>query len=327
MLCFKDIIEQKQAINELQHALAHNRLNHSYLFEGIAGIGRMSLAKALAARYLCMDPIDNDACGSCKSCKMLSADTHPDYLELPRDCRELRIRRFVERDGGTEKVEHQPILTFVRLKPMIGNKRVCIIPDAERMTIESANTFLKTLEEPPEGTLIILTCSARDKLLGTIVSRCRRVALSPLPENVVRNYLLQHSDISPNKADSITALAAGSIAQAMALCSGDIVEDWQWLNSALNERSAVGAVDLGNGIASKVKLCKDGESKRQEALKFFDMLALWLRQGLRSGVSPHAAYSALDALWEAGERLRANVRPELVVYNAALSTMSALINK
>lgn len=318
------MLGQEQARQELQISFAHDRLNHSYLIEGQAGTGRLTLARALAARFLCVQPTaENDACGACKHCLLLKAGNHPDYLELPREVRELRIRRFVEREGGTEEIEHPPVLEFMRLKPMMQNGRVCVIPDAERMNQEAANAFLKTLEEPPAGSLIILTCAARDRVLGTIVSRCRRVGLSPLSESVIAGALTAEG-VPAAEAAELAALCEGSLGAARGLQEGQVREDWRWLTEALTEATPARAVKLGEEMVERIKNGKTGEAKRREALHLFDLTALCIRRRLRDGLDPRCGAAALKGLWQAGERLAANVRPELVIYNAALDTLAAM---
>lgn len=324
---FSGVLGQEHARGELQQSIARNRLNHAYLIEGQAGTGRLTLARALAARFLCVNPIGEgdttDACGTCKHCLLLKAGNHPDYLELPREARELRIRRFVERDGGTEEVNHPPVLEFMRLKPMMEHGRVCVIPDAERMNQEAANAFLKTLEEPPAGSLILLTCAARDRVLGTIVSRCRRVGLSPLPEALVARAL-EAEGVTPEEARELAALCEGSLGVAKELREGQTREDWRWLTGALAEPTPARAIKLGEEMVERIKAGKTGEEKRREALKLFDLTALCIRRRLREGLDPRCAAAALKGLWQAGERLAANVRPELVIYNAALDTLAAM---
>lgn len=320
---FSRITGQERACGEIALSLERERLNHAYLLEGMAGVGRCSMARALAARFLCLAPQGLEACGECKSCKLLAGGNHPDYLELPRDCRELRIRRFVEREGGTEQIDHQPVLEFMRLKPMLAHGRVCVIPEAERMNAESANAFLKTLEEPPQGSLILLTCAARERVLGTIVSRCRRVGLSPVSEELVREELIRRGAGAQNAAVA-ARLCEGSVAQALALLESASTEDWDWLCRSLESLTPAGAVRFGEEVCARLRQAKSGEEKRQEAGRLFDLFALHIRRGLREGLSPRAGARALQVLWEAGERLAANVRPELVVYNAALESFSAL---
>ncbi len=325
MRFFKDILEQERAKSELYVSLAHNRLNHAYLFCGDKGIGKLSLAQALAARFLCQNPQDSDACGNCRSCKLLQSGNHPDYLELPREPGELRIRRFTPRNStGNEDIEHPPVLDFMRLKPLNGNGRVCIIPDVERINTEAANAFLKTLEEPPPQSLIILTCSAPDRLLATITSRCRIIGLSHLSRETIISYLRLYDNLTSEDAEQLAELAEGSLGTAHELSSTDTLKNWQDICEISEYCSPAEAIQFARIITQKLKDCKDTATKRNMALKILDLLAMYIRREMRCGLSPLNSYSALENLWEAGDTLNANVRPEIVTLNAVASTVTAL---
>lgn len=322
---FKNVIGQSAAVDNLRLSFERNRLNHAYLLEGPTGVGRMTLARALAARFLCYSPEGNDACGECKSCNLLRSGSHPDYLELPRDCSDLRIRRFVEREGGTEKIEHAPVLSFMRLRAMMERGKVCVIPDAERMNQESANAFLKTLEEPPKDSLIIMTTSARDRVLSTIVSRCRRVGLAPFSDERLADVLVELKGLERESALKLAALGEGSLGVALSLIEGEAVEDWEWVCHGMErEKTPVNMVKFAQDIVEKLSSKRSSKDKREAAGRYFNLLALYVRRAMRTGLSPRAGYRSLDALWEAGEKLAANVRPELVVYDAVLDAVSAL---
>ena len=228
MSSFSDILEQTSAKAEFSNSFRQNRLNHAYLLAGSYGIGKVHLARAVAARYLCNSPVDNDACGECRSCTLLQHGNHPDYLELPRDTADLKIGLFTPRSGSSgESSQQQTVLSFMRLKPMNGKGRVCIIPDCERINIEAANAFLKTLEEPPPASLIILTTSNKNRLLPTITSRCRIVGMSRLSNESIKNYLIKQKDLQPADAEELSLLAEGSLGRALDFTESDTLDNWR----------------------------------------------------------------------------------------------------
>ena len=325
MNCFKDILEQNKAKSELLNSFKQNRLSHAYLLTGDKGIGKTSLARAIATLYLCQDPQDNDSCGKCRSCSLLKSNNHPDYLELPREPHELRIRRFTQRSGtGTENIEHPAVLDFMRLKPMNGYGRVCVIPDIERINIEAANAFLKTLEEPPPDSLIVLTSSNKDRLLATITSRCCIVGMSHLSSLSITDYLINTMNFSKIEAEQLSNLSEGSLGKALTLTNSEILENWQQICNIKNYKTPAEAVRYARILNSKVKSNKNSASKREAVLNILDMLSLYVRQQMRSGLSARYGHKALQNLWEAGEILNANVRPELVTLNAVINTVTAL---
>ncbi len=162
----------QKGIAVLRKALAGERLPHAYIFTGDAGVGKTLVAAETGAAYLCMESRDQ-ACGCCKSCVWISAGNHPDFYQLAMSDKKSHITVDAIRDA----------LGWLSLKSITSNGcRIMIIPDADRMTTEAANAFLKALEEPPEGTLIILTTAHYESLLPTVISRCQKIAFSGLCE-------------------------------------------------------------------------------------------------------------------------------------------------
>ncbi|MBN2710897.1 MAG: hypothetical protein JXR97_00480 [Planctomycetes bacterium] len=311
---FEKILGQEEAVRELREEMSRNRLNHAYLFEGPEGVGRCTLARAFAAVMLYGESATTDP------------DNHPDYLELPRDATSLRIRRFVEREGSSsETIEHTPVMPFLQLRPVVGERRICLIPDAERMEISAANTFLKTLEEPPGKSMILLTTSARDRMLPTIVSRCRRVRVCPLPENVIADELVRRGLADETHARDLALISEGSLGTAIQFASGEIIEHWNWIGEAMSRLTPAGAVSLAQGMIQRAASAgSNGLEKRRAAGHLLDLIALHVRKRLREGTDPRAAAKALSVLWRAGEQLSANVRMELVLNSAALDTIAVL---
>ena len=325
MNLFSDILEQTRAKTEFRDSFRRNRLNHAYLLTGSYGVGKLSLARAVAARYLCDSPHKTDSCGQCRSCTLLQHGNHPDYLELPRDTTDLKIGLFTPRPGsGSESFQQQTVLEFMRLKPLNGRGRVCIIPDCERINNEAANAFLKTLEEPPPESLIILTTSNKNRLLTTITSRCRIVGLSRLSQEAINTYLLNQKDIQTQDAAELSMLAEGSLGQALAFTRNDTLENWRQICSISNYQTPAEAVRFARNLTRIVKSSKDSTAKRTVVLQLLDLLSLYVRRQMRDGLSPRNGYHALQHLWNAGDILSANVRPELVTLNAVINMIAAI---
>lgn len=311
---FETILGQDAAVHELQEELQRDRMNHAYLFEGATGTGRLTLARAFASILLYGPDSDHQP------------DAHADYLELPREAPALRIRRFVERSGsgsGSEEIDHTPVMPFLYLKPLMADRRICVIPDAERMTVESSNTFLKTLEEPPGKAVILMTTSARDRMLKTIVSRCRRVRVCPLSETQIAEALVQKGFADAERSRALALLGEGSLGAAIEFASGESLDHWEWLSAALAEQTPAGALDLAKGLIER-STGSNAQLKRRQATRLLDLMALQIRQRLRDGLNPKAAARIFETLWRAGEQLAANTRLELVLHAAALNTISSL---
>ena len=182
---FRQILGQERVISHLRTAREKGRLSHAYLFLGPEGVGRASTARALAAALNCLTPReDGDACGACASCRRLAAGTHPDFLVIEPTPEALQKQR--------PQIKIGQIREFCRVTnyPPLGDGwRVVLIKPAEAMNEEAANALLKTLEEPPERHLLVLTAQAEADLLPTIVSRCHKLAFAPLPAALVAREL------------------------------------------------------------------------------------------------------------------------------------------
>lgn len=323
---FADVIGQEENIARLNREIAAERRAHAYMFEGPGGTGKLTLARGLVGRLFCLNPGQNGAaCQACRPCIMLAHGTHPDYLELPREQAELRLGRFVERTQSTENVEHQPLLPFLRLKSNEGGLRIAVVPDAERMRTEAANAFLKTLEEPPGQTLILLTVSARDRLPATITSRCRRLGLRPLDGGTLAAELERRGAASGDDARELALTAEGSLGAALSLSGGETLEFWRWLDGeAFASPGAASAQDLADAMIAYGGGSGDNAGKRKSALAALDLAALALRRLLRRDVDPDRVAKALGVLWTAADQVVKNVRPDLVLLSAAFEVMSAL---
>jgi DNA polymerase-3 subunit delta' len=174
------ILGHASQLERLRQSAKGGRLAHAYAFVGPSGIGKRRFAFELARCLLCEKRSDADfeACGECASCQQVAAGTHPDLLTvgLIDGKRELVIRQFI---GEKETRGKEGLCYDVSLKPMSGRRRVAIIDDAEALNDESANALLKTLEEPPPDSVLILVATSGDLLLPTIRSRCQVIAFQP----------------------------------------------------------------------------------------------------------------------------------------------------
>ncbi len=324
---FADMLGQDESLARLEQEFAAGRVAHAYMIEGPRGMGKTTLARALAARRLCAEPdaATGNACGHCRHCTLLAHESHPDYLELPRESAELRIGRFVERSGGTETVDHQPLLPFLRLRPVEGQWRVAVVPDAERMRQEAANAFLKTLEEPPGNALIVLTVNARDRLPATVSSRCRRIGIKPLTADALAAELERRGIAAGDGAKDLARAAEGSLGLAAELAVGGTLEFWRWLeNEAFAKPGALAAKRLSDAWQSYGAGDGDNAGKRKSALAALDLTALALRRKMRHALPPEQGAAALSALWTAADQVVRNVRPDLVLLSAAFEVMASL---
>ncbi|MCX6995713.1 MAG: DNA polymerase III subunit, partial [Kiritimatiellaeota bacterium] len=159
------------ALDALHRCVADGRLAHAYLIHGpVRGAAGM-LAEAFLQFFFCH--ADRPPCGVCPECRRVIGHTHPDVLWLEPESKSRQIVIGADENEGIRKV-----VRFIALSPFSGPRKAAVILDAERMNPQAANAFLKTLEEPPANSLILLLSEAPAALLPTIVSRCQKIDLS-----------------------------------------------------------------------------------------------------------------------------------------------------
>ena len=196
-----------------RRAVQRGRVAHAYLFLGPSGVGKRLVARRIAQALFCgkHEPGDLDACGACSACKQILAGVHPDLLTvgLPEGKRELPIEAFL---GAPDRRGREGLLKELSLRPMSANHRIAIIDAADRMNEASANALLKTLEEPPPDSILILISSSSDALLPTIRSRCQPLLFAALPEHDVADLLIaQEWERDTGAAAEIARLSNGSL--------------------------------------------------------------------------------------------------------------------
>lgn len=180
---FDNIIKNEKNKAYFEKVIQQNKLNHTYLFEGEAGVGKKTFAYDLAEYILCEDPQQGKPCGTCKSCMLVKYNTHPDLIYIEKGDKAIKIDEIREK-----------LVKPIGIKPMHSSHKVFIINDVETLDANSQNTLLKTIEEPQEYAKIILLTTNKNKLLPTVLSRCLTIRFSPLLKEDVLDYLINHFD-------------------------------------------------------------------------------------------------------------------------------------
>jgi DNA polymerase III subunit delta' len=214
-----ELLGHADAIEQLRGAAARGRLAHTLLFTGPAGIGKKRFALLFAECLFCDRHSEEEllACGECSGCKQVRARSHPDLIVVERKTGKssLLIEQFV---GDSEHRGQEGLCHELALRAMSGRRKIAIIDEAELLGIESANALLKTLEEPPERSIIILLAVSPDLLLPTIRSRCQVVRFAPLSDDQVRELLTREELCdNPQDAAEIAGLCEGSLETARQL--------------------------------------------------------------------------------------------------------------
>jgi len=189
--------------SRFQQAYAQHRIPHALLLIGVDGIGKSVLSEEISRLFLCEQPLHNQSCGVCHSCRLTQNKSHPDVHVYGAD---------EARSIGVDVVRE--LNNMVTKSAQLGRGKVAIVHHAERMTESAANALLKTLEEPSGNTLIILMVDSSMKLLPTIVSRCQQWYIQP-SEDIVLSWLAKETNV-PLIEPAILRVNHGSPLKALA---------------------------------------------------------------------------------------------------------------
>lgn len=242
---FREVISQPEAVAELLREMGNaNQLHHAWLFTGPPGSGRSELAFAFAAALVCPD----GGCAECNACLMVRVGNHPDVQILNTERVQISIDEVSE---FIEKSEQMPAL---------ANYRIMIVEDADRMAERTSNLLLKSLEEPPKGTIWMLCAPSEADLLPTIRSRVRRIMLKVPSVEAVAQLLVEKYSVPENLALTSAAQAQSHVGMARRLAT----------NAQARERRAkvlevvLAITDLPTAIAASELLLKLAESDGQQ---------------------------------------------------------------
>lgn len=304
-----DLRGHQDQVVMFRRAIQRNRIAHAYLFVGPGGIGKKLFARKMAQCFFCeRDTIEEfTACGECSACKQVLADTHPDLLSIgcPEGKRELPIELLI---GTSDRRGRSGLCHELALRPMSATRRIAIIDDAETMNEASANSLLKTLEEPPPGVIMFLITPETELILPTIRSRCQMVRFAPLAASDVADLLLEMGDVAnADRARGISAYSSGSLTTARQLLDPGLLQFKQTIENSLN-RSPVESLASVKAIQGVFDEMGGDTAQQREQMRWVNQFCVEsLRRALSSADDPNTSdrlAAMLDRCFEAESHLK-----------------------
>lgn len=264
---FKDIVGQEHLKEHLQNAIRLNKVSHAYIINGERNAGKEFIAKTFAMALQCENKHEEgeiEPCEECHSCKQAMSSNHPDIIFITHE---------KPNTIGVDDIRSQ-INSDVAIKPYSGPKKIYIINEGEKMTVQAQNALLKTLEEPPEYAVILILTSNVNTLLPTILSRCVLLHMRPVKDHQIKTFLMENMQIPDYKADICVAFARGNVGKARLLAKSEEFDKVK--DEALTLLKSINDMEM-NEIVEAIK--KINEYKFEVA-DYLDILAIWYRDAL-----------------------------------------------
>ncbi len=319
MAGFDEIYGQPQIVEHFKNALSTGKISHAYIIEGERSSGKEFIARVFAQALEC-EAGGIDPCNECHSCRQANAGSHPDIIKVTHE---------KPQNIGVDDIR-AGINDNILIKPYSGDWKIYIINEAEKMSIQAQNALLKTLEEPPEYAVILLLTSNLDVMLQTIISRCVVLHMKPVPDDMIKGYLMRELHIPDYKADVCTAFAQGNLGKAKALAVSEEFDNIK--TEAVNLLRYIREMEITE-IVTAINKIKDYKIDIND---YLDILSVWYRDVLLfkatndanhlifkdeiqyiKKVANQSAYEGieiiLEALDKAKARLRANVSFEMTM--------------
>jgi len=350
-MSWDSIVGQERVKTLLKGALGSRKLPHAYLFHGPEGVGKDAMAIELAKVLNCEVGGDS-ACDRCESCLRFATLQHPNLIlvfplpvgkgeksgDLPlaklsqEDLDNIREQTRLKAENRYHAISIPKATTIkvnsirdikreAALTTYRTGKKVILVLDAEYMNAESSNALLKTLEEPREDTMLILTTAHKDQLLTTVASRCQTVRFDVLSEKEISHFLQQRRAASSSQAELVARLAHGSISRADGLLEVDLQEPRERVVEYLRVLHNGDEAEIGSFLETLAR-----EYDRNQMEQFLHILQFWLRDAL----CLHEDYAAIvnvdyrDSIRKFAERF-----PEFDYHGTVLGVDNAvsLLNK
>lgn len=316
---FDGVVGHQEIISHLQNAIRLGKVSHAYIFGGEHGAGKKLLASLFAMTLQCQEQ-GVEPCMKCPSCRKALNKNHPDIIYVVHE---------KPNSIGIDEIRGQ-LINDVGIRPYESPYKIYIVNDADKLTLQAQNALLKTIEEPPAYAVILLLTSNMDALLPTITSRCVKLGLRPVKENMVKEYLMEKLHIPDYQAQVDASIAQGNIGKAKQIAQSE--EFGQMTENALRLLRRSSDMELYELVDAVKMLSAD----KQNIYDYLDIFILWFRDVLLfkatkevdglvfkdqlNDIKERARKSSyegienmIDAVEKAKTRLHANVNFDLVM--------------
>ena len=290
-MAWQGVLGHDEVVEQFRRRLAAGRVNGTFLFVGPPGVGKRMTAERLAAALLCRQGTNRtlDPCGTCEDCRLSAAGNHPDLLivEKPSDKSEIPLKLLIG-EGDTRMREG--LCHDIGMKPYRGGRRVAIIDDADDLNTEGANCLLKTLEEPPPRSVMILISDSLDRQLPTIRSRSQLIRFQPLPVDALAR-LIQDAGLAaePDVAQRLAAASDGSLERARLMADPAVAEYRAELQSRLGGDGWNAAGEARALLAFADAAGKEAAPRRRRLRIALGLMVEFYRDCIRRGAEGEAA--------------------------------------
>jgi DNA polymerase-3 subunit delta' len=286
MFAFNQIRDNEELIDSTRHLVLNGRFPHAALFLGNEGNEKLKLAYATARYLLCENPSATDICGDCNNCHKSAHFSHPDilfsfpfiksgdvnqcldcinqWLDAVRQNPYLNVFEWVNKLDTPGKIPNINVTECLRIvkdlsmRPFLGDKKVMIIWMPEYLSKEG-NRLLKIIEEPPENTYILFVAEDKERILGTIISRCQTFRVAPMSSTDVADILQQEFGKDRDSAELVAGMSNGSVMEALSLYDDNnqkynqLLIDWLRLCYILDREALVKWSEEFNQLSREVQ--------------------------------------------------------------------------
>ena len=256
---FNDIAGQRVVVESLRNAIKNNMTTNGYVFSGPKGCGKKLMAFNFAKGLNCTGPVQDRPCDSCSSCMRTLNGNHPNVEIVRPTGQSIKIKQI------------RQIISDAAKKPFESGYKVIIIENAEKMTHESQDAFLKTLEEPPANTVFLLLTENHNLLLPTIISRCQVYQFKPVDMKEMKDFIAAKYGYQPAEVQTAVRYSKGVIGKAL-----ELLANKESLNTHEAYLDILEKALMGNGSEALLLASAIVEDK-EDAESLLEFATVWFR--------------------------------------------------